>query len=1217
MADKVRADDEADRTAPVVDEERETSLLPFPVVAIAGSAGGLEAYVELFQRLAADTGMAFVVAPHLSPEHESQLTEILSRHTQMPTRLIEDGTPPAPNQVFVLPAGALLLMDGGRFRLLPRSGARRTAMPIDSFLRSLAADQKNRAVGVLLSGANSDGALGLKAIKGEGGIAIVQDPESARFPEMPLSGILADHVDLILPPAQIAAELSRVARQFFRPSLQALEGGAVALADEPHLDRILRRLHSFSGVDFHGYKQPTLRRRIARRMVVRHADSLTDYAHLVEESQEELRNLYEDALINVTRFFRDPAVFEALKDSILPALLTNRPPDQQIRIWIAGCSTGEEVYSIAICLLEHLAAEYDKATIQIFGTDASDRSIEKARAAFYPESICTDVSPERLRRFFTKTEIGYRVSKRVRDLCIFARQNLCSDPPFSRVDLASCRNVLIYLKGEAQRGVLRTLHYALRPNGCLMLGASESPREMLPLFRPLDAKHRFYVKQGDTPMAAKFTAPRMGVTLRPLTSSGVPLRPSAARRDPQLTADQVVIARYGPPGAVVDEQMSVLQLRGNATPFLNLIPAAGADLLRMAHPEILMTLRDTVREAIRSGMPASERVRVQQGRERFDAILDVLPMPFEGERATEYLVAFAPPRNDPPATETGEGPERENAKLRRDLAATRLYLQSLVEDRDTRHVELIAAYETIQSANEELQSTNEEVETAKEELQSANEELQTLNDELRNRNVALVEASNDLSNLLSSVNIPVVMLDSELTIRQFTPPAERLMRLRTADVGRPIREVGLNLKLHDIEPLLREVLETLETKEVDVQDRAGNWRLLRVRPYRTADDEITGAVMVLLDVDEDRRSKIGLEQARDFAKAVLEAVHVPVMVLDGELRVRSANAAFRAMSRIGAPELEQPSMPEVFEAVLDWPELRPALGVLLGRPAGTVLQLAHETPQSPKRSFELVARVLRSDDEPSILVVLQEDTALRESERAGAEDRAQLAGQARSAAEALGRTEEEARARAGRLFVLQEEERRRLAGELGEGVGEQLAALEAAIDEAREQTPAGGAEARERLKRLGERAAGILLEVRRLSQRLHPQEVERLGLSAAVEALVTEFGEREGMVATFHGGEKGPDALPVERALALYRVAQEALRNVANHAGRTHVKVRLERAGQEVRLTVRDFGEGFDVESVRRSGLTSMEEWARLAGGAFSVKSARGEGTTVRATATA
>lgn len=1214
-------------TGPAAEDEVEQAVapLPYPVVAIGASTGGLEAYLELLRNLPPDTGMAFVVLPHLSPDDASDLPRILAEAGKMAVRPIEQGVRPEPNVVHVLPPDKRAEIRRGVFHLEARPPSERIPLPIDHFFRSLVADQRNHAIGVVLSGADSDGALGLRAIKGEGGIAVVQDPESASAQAMPRNSILADHVDVILPPADIAAELDRLARHFFQPSLQLLKEGQIASADEPHFARLLALLRTIAGIEFRYYKPATIRRRTARRMILRRIDNLAEYVRLVQESREELRNLHEDVLINVTRFFRDAAVFDALKSDIFPLLFDHRPPDQQVRIWIAGCSSGEEAYSVAICLLEYLSGQPHEPPIQIFGTDASERSIEKARAALYPESIAKEISPERLRRFFVRTDKGYQISKRVRDLCIFARQNLCNDPPFSRLDLITCRNVLIYVEREMQDQIMHTFHYALRPNGCLLIGRSESVSEAAGLFTAIDRRSKIYRKMagsypGLSPMRRAVVAEGAPARHAPVTH----LRPAWPELDLERAADRVVIARHGPSGVLINEAMEVLEVRGRPAPFVAMSPgAASLNLLRMAHPDIMPALREAVRRAMDGGIPVVEGIAVCQGAEPAAATMEVLPIPVGSAPARHYLILFNEPGPAPEAGlaspgeqgAEGEDAEREVARLCRDLTMTRLYLQSLIEERDARNQELTAAYEEIQSANEELQSANEELETAKEELQSTNEELQTVNDELRNRNQALVQASNDLSNLLNSVNIPVVMLGSDLTIRQFTPPAERLMRLRAADIGRPISEIRLNLAVDDIEPLLHEVLETLATKEVDVQDRAGRWHLLRLRPYRTSDNKIDGVVVVLLDIDQMQRTQKALEQARDFAQTVVEAVQIPVLVLDADLRVRTANAAFRAISGLNATDLDRRSFCELLTLLWDWPDIRGSLAGLIEKPTGGVLEVEHETERPAPRSFRLAARAVLADSEPALMVVLEDVTVHKQAERLLESDRERLAGQVRSTAEVLGRTREELRSLAARLFTSQEEERRRVARELHDDIGQKLAVLEIEIERLRQGLDSDPAELDRRLKALRESAALLSQAVRGLSHQLHPSTLDNVGLVASLKALVEDFGARENMVATFR--RTGPvHPVSQEVATSLYRIAQEALRNVAKHAGRTHVKVLLESRDGTLLLTIRDLGEGFDPESHARRGLglVSMEERARLAGGTLTVESALGQGTTVTVT---
>lgn len=1208
----------------VIDHEGESSLLPYLTVAIGASAGGLEAYIELFEALPPDSGAAFILVPHLPPEqHMSHLPEILTKHTAMPVRHIESEMRPLPDHVLVLPSGMRVSMHGGVLRLESRVANERMPLPIDRFFRSLAADQKAHTIGVILSGADSDGALGLKTIRGEGGVGIVQDPDSAAHPEMPRSSIAADHVDMVLSPAEIGREIARLAKQFNNPALQPLKAGQVkAPTEEQSFGRILTLLRGVSGVDFRFYKQPTIGRRIARRMLLCKVPNLSAYVSFLSAHPDELRALQEDVLINVTRFFRDEEVFAAFKSDLLPRMFAGRPPDQQVRVWIAGCSTGEEAYSIAICLLEYLSGKAVEPQIQIFATDASDRSIEAARAALYPESIADDVSPERLRRFFVKADRGYQVSKRVRDLCIFARQNLCGDPPFSRLDLISCRNVLIYLGPELQKKMIPTFHYALRPTGQLLLGSSESIREHTDMFAITDRKNKFYLKIGGAGHLRLDIATRVPLNV----DNGAPSLPRNAREgwselDVQRAADRIVLARYGPAGVVITERLKILQSRGHTSAYLEMAPGvASLGLLRMVREEIVAPLRDAIQRAIQEDVPVQTEVRLRRGDHFQQVLVEVLPIQGIAAQIRFYLVLFVPTLSP---VEAGEPLDRslidasEDEKLklilqlRQDLGSTKLYLQSLLDEREARNQELTSANEEIQSANEELQSTNEELETAKEELQSANEELQTVNEELQNRNLALTQAGNDLSNLLNSVNIPVVMLDGGLEIRQFTPPAQRMMNLRAADIGRPISDVRLNLDSGDLEPLLRDVMETLTPREAQVTDREGKSYLLRVRPYRTNENKIEGVVLVLVDIEQLRRHQLALEQSHAFSQTVLERVQVPLTVVDSEFRICSVNEAFCQLSGLRREDLKGRSLPELAGELWRLPNLRAFIESLHNSPDGEQVQVEHQTGDVPPRVFRLTVQPVRPQGSRLLLVTLEDRTHERRVQRMLEEEREQLAGKVRATEHVLERTREELRALAAGLFNSQEEERRRVARELHDDVSQRLAFLELEIERVRLSMPEKADEAIHALQQLKERTGSLSEDVRRMSHHLHPALLDDLGLDAALKGLVDEFRKRFAVLADFHS-RNVPEVIAGHPATAIYRIAQEALHNVEKHAGKTHVKVILEGRPDGLRLEVADFGEGFDTEDSQRGlGLISMEERARLVGGNFSVKSELGKGTVV------
>lgn len=1231
--DDFRAEEAADKLASLTIGAASTQgpALFYPVVAFGASAGGLTAFKEVLKDLDPNTGMAFVLVADLAPDQKSRLSEILERHAPMPVHAVEDGHRPLPNHLYVMLPNQSLTLREGLFHVEPPAPGEHFPKPIDRFFYSLAADQKHNAVGVLLSGAGADGALGLKAIKGEGGLTLVQSPESAAPSDRPRSSVAGDPIDLALPPAEIALELGRLGRQFMRPELRGLAGGKPSPDDEQAYPKILQLLRTVSGLDLRQYKPDTIRRRIARRMLLLHIDQLPQYLRYLQLRSDELRLLQEDVLINVTRFFRDPGFWDSLRANVLPALLHARPPDKPIRIWSAGCSTGEEAYSLAILVLEYLAQSALDVPVQVFGTDASEQSIEFARAAVYPETLMGELSAERLRRYFVKIDHGYQMSKRVRDCCVFARQNLISDPPFSHLDILACRNVMIYFNPALQRQAMLTFHHALEPGGYLLLGTSEGLRGYGESFATVDRKHKIYLKTGAVP-PARYAPAR---NFSPAQFAGG-RRPDAESREGnvwseqelQRAADRVALARFAPPGLIVDESLNVLQTRGQMSQFLNVAPGAVTwNLLRVLRDELAHDVQAVVQRAIQENVPASggsAMIDAQTGRQEIR--IEVLPITSATARTRCFLVLFqaldgpAPaksPEGPAPPQLAGDEKDRLIAQLRHDLASTRFHLQSLVEERDARNREVVSANEAIQSANEELLSANEELETtreqlqtANEDLQSANEELQTVNDELQQRNSILTQTDNDLSNLLNSVNIPLLMLDNGLHIRQFTPPMQRLLNVRPSDVGRAIGEIRLQLSIENLEPMFQEVLDSLNAREVEVQDGEGRWHLLRVRPYRTSDNKIEGLVVVLMDIDQLRRSQQSLVDARDFASSVLESVPVPILVLNPDLTIRTANTAFRALVQLQARELEARSLPDLTAELWNLEGIGAKLEALLQADPGTLMEFEHETSKPRHKSLLIAAQVLTTEGRRVLLLMLQDITLRREAERLIFQQKEALEGEIETAARNLNRTQDELRELTGHLFTVQEQERQHVARELHDDVSQRLSLLEMLLHDIRGlDKPAD----LEKLELARDQLSALNTDVRQISHRLHPAILNDLGLSAALQALVKEFGEREDMPATYTT-QNLPEHWPPEAATALYRITQEALRNVAKHAGKTHVKVVLAGTPDGLELTVKDFGIGFDTDGEMPTtglGMISMQERARMAGGTIHVHSALGQGTTV------
>ncbi|BAL23973.1 chemotaxis protein CheB [Azoarcus sp. KH32C] len=877
----------------------------FPIVGIGASAGGLEAFSEFFEHLAPDLHMAYVLVQHLDPTHKSMLADLLAEKTSMPVSEAADGMRVEPNHVYVIPPNKNLAIHHGALHLMPSSSPRTPQVTVDYFLRSLAQDAGEQAVGIILSGTASDGMLGMKMIKAEGGVTFAQDEDSAKYFSMPHASIAAGSVDFVLPPKEIAAELARIVGRGTdserRPSERDKD-------EEDHLNKMFILLRRRTGVDFSYYKLTTIQRRIRRRMLLHKIDRMSDYVRLLHDRPAEVDVLYYELLINVTAFFRDPESFDALVQEVFPKIVRDRSPADPIRVWVAGCSTGEEAYSLAIALIEYMDEQGVNIPIQIFATDIDSQAIEKARAGIFPESIAQDVPQRRLNRYFTKVDQGYQIAKHIRDMCLFAKQNVVKDPPFSRLDLVSCRNLLIYLGPVLQKKALSLFHYALKPTGFLFLGVAETIGKYADMYKTIDAKHKIYVKKAiTTPMHFDFSAPQFNL---PEATPGEKERQAAvlAGQDLQRAVDRVLMKKYCPASVVINEQMDIVQFRGQTGDFLEPAPGeASFNLLRMAREGLAMELRDTVAQATRTRATArKEGIRFRRGEELMRVTIEVAPLA-EYAGPGFFLVVFQcfKERRPEPGDGTNDNEQAERLRgLEQELQSTKEYLQSVIEQDETINEELRSANEEILSSNEELQSTNEELETAKEELQSVNEELSTVNDELETRNREQLQLNNDLSNLLSSVNIPIVILDSDLSIRRFTPLAEKHLNLISTDVGRPISDINLNIQIPNLRKVLENVIETVNIREIEGQAHDGRWYSIRIRPYKTVDNKIEGAVIAFIDIDELKRGLKLAQEARDYAQGIVNAFRHPMLVLDGNLKVLSANPSYLECFNVSMKDTE-------------------------------------------------------------------------------------------------------------------------------------------------------------------------------------------------------------------------------------------------------------------------------------------------------------------------
>ncbi len=825
----------------------------FPIIGIGTSAGGLEALEHFLTHVPRNSGLAFVIVQHLDPTRKGIMSELLQRNTGMKVIQVKDRTLVQPNCVYVIPPNKDMSILHGVLHLLEPASPRGLRLPIDFFLRSLAQDQQEHSVGVILSGMGSDGTLGLRAIKEKGGVVLVQDPATAKFNGMPRSAIDAGLADIVAPvddlPRRILAYLKRT------PVHHAPEP---ALEDKTQsgLEKAIILLRTHSGHDFSLYKKNTFYRRIERRMVIHQIVKIADYVRYLQENSQELDLLFKELLIGVTSFFRDPACWEELRKRILPALIASRPAGQVLRAWVPGCSTGEEAYSLAMVFKEVADKLKKKITLQVFATDLDKDAIGKARQGVYPENISADVSPRQMSRFFTKEDHGCRVTAEIRHMVTFAPQSLILDPPFTKLDILSCRNLLIYLAPEMQKKLIPLFHYSLNPGGILFLGSAETVGTFTDLFTPLNNKLRIFRRMTSAMRTEPIDFP---ASFAPPLPVGIEARPAA--KPPvslQTLADQLVLEHYASPTVLVNDKGDILYVSGRTGKYLE--PAAGKanwNIFAMAREGLRYEISNAFHKAIEQDAPVVVRglkVGTNGGKQCVDISVQRLEQPdsLHGLVMIVFTDVAAPPETKTAnrSEQAGKNPARSarHEDLERKYQQARLEAQTVREEMQTAQEELRSTNEEQQSTNEELQSTNEELMTSKEEMQSLNEELQSVNAELQSKLDELLRSNNDMKNLLNSTDIATLFLDPHLNVRRFTTSATKLIKLIPGDVGRPITDLASDLLYPELAGDAQEVLRKLGFAEKSVNARDGRWFTVRIMPYRTLDDRIDGLVITFADI---------------------------------------------------------------------------------------------------------------------------------------------------------------------------------------------------------------------------------------------------------------------------------------------------------------------------------------------------------------------------------
>jgi two-component system CheB/CheR fusion protein len=970
---------------------------PITVVAIGASAGGLEALTAVLRALPADIDMAFMLIQHLDPKRHSILPELLSKATKIPVLEAIDSMKIHSNRVYVMPSNVDISITDGHFGLRPRvKDSNQHFLPIDIFMRSLAVVRKSQAIGVILSGTASDGTAGVEAIRAAGGVTFAQDPGTAKFDGMPRSAIESGSIDFVLSPKEIAAELAWMSNH---PN-----GRRTPLAkreeprDDDHaFDSILNLMSDAQGADFTKYKPSTIQRRTQQRMASLGIVSFAAYLGYLGLHPEELARLSNHILIPVTEFFRNPEVFEDLTKTAFPAIVEQKSKGV-LRLWVVACSSGEEVYSLAITLLEFLEGSANGLRIQIFGTDINEKGVAKARTGIYSENALKNVSEERIARFFTKVPGGYQVNKVVRSLCVFARQDVTRDPPFSNLDLISCRNFLIYVQPELQQKIISTFHYALNSSGFLLLGTAESAISYPEIFTPLDKKSKIYSKK-----TFSNKQQRTFKTRKPLTTASAlpetkaaPIRGILTEAEIEQAADRIVLKEYAPAGVIVNDALEILHFRGRTSLYLE--PTSGRanlNLLHMVREELTIPLRTVIASARKKNAPVTKKnVVFEHNRQRCVVHLSATPLgDFSLAVDRSYLILFVEAKI-PLVREDGEGKrtpgtidDGAHEKLltqKRELRAARLLLRENLAAQEALREDYQSANEELLSANEELQSTNEELETSKEELESSNEELTTVNDELNSNNATLNLLGNDLRNLLDSTVIPVVMVDNGFCIRRTTPMAETVFKVLPSDIGRPITDIRPDLDV-DLKPLLATVIRDMVTIEREVQDQQGHWFRLQIRPYKTLDNRIDGAVLVLMDIDVIKKRNQELVLAAEFTKSIIDTMPEPVLVLNGDLNVLMANRSFYQAFEVKPESTLNHLVYELGDGQWKKPDLRVLLEEVLPHDRDFLNhEVIYDFPGIGWKSFMLSGRymVQEPDAAPLILLSLADTTKRKKIEAA-------------------------------------------------------------------------------------------------------------------------------------------------------------------------------------------------------------------------------------------
>ena len=1192
------------------------------VVGLGASAGGIEALRAFFAKVPQRSGSAYVVILHLSPNHDSKLAEVLQMTADIPVTQVSEAVRIQADHVYVVPPNRRLDVVDGMLEVLEITHHEERRSPVDVFFRALADAYGSRAVCVVLSGTGSNGSAGLKRVKEYGGLTIAQTPTEAAYVDMPTNAIATGLVDLVLPVADMPAKIAD-----YHQRLQQYDGGspggAESVDESDALRDVLSLLRVRTGHDFVNYKAGTVIRRIQRRMNVAGVASLGAYARLVREQPDEAVTLMKDLLISVTHFFRDVDAFKALEERVIKRLFDSKGPDDQVRIWVPGCATGEEAYSVAMLLAEYVEGRNDLPGVQVFATDLDEDAIAAAREGFYTDADVADLPEERLKHFFHREGTGYRIRRELRETMLFAHHNVLKDPPFSHLDLISCRNLLIYLNRTAQQRILETFHFALRPGGYLLLGPSESPDSAADLFVAVDRKMNLYETRMVTtrlvvPEAQKITLPR--ALVRAPESRPV-------ERFAPLDAHHRLLEEYAPPSLIVTEDHTLVHMSSRAARYLQMTAGEPSrDVLKLIKPDLRVELRTALYQSSksRSSVEVANLPVVIDGVEhRLNLIVRPVLRADDPARGF-FLVLFAdqdgsdqPPRE---VTQVDPTPEPMAIQLEEELSQVKTQLRTVVEQYEAQVEEAQASAEEHQAMNEELRSSAEELETSKEELQSVNEELTTVNQELKIKIEELRLSNNDLKNLINSTDIATLFLDRSLRLKLTTPRAQDIFNVLRTDVGRPLSDITSRLVDERFEDDLRQALDHLRPIDREVRSADGRWYLMRIRPYRTTDDRIDGIVLMFEDVTARRLAELEVRLSEERMRLLIDsATDYAIVTITDEGTIDSWNTGAQRMFGYASEEIVGRS----FE-VLFTPDDRAA-----GVPAAELAQARRDGRALDERQY------LRGDG--TLFSCSAVTTRLGEGARLGFATIARdLTGQQR-AADALRNAYGELDARVAtrtteletsvkelqssqhhvvnllrKVVTAQEDERGRIARNLHDQLGQRLTALRLSLERIQQRVSDGP---REDVDRALDMTHQIDADVGFLAWELRPAVLDHLGLGIALPRYVREWSQHYGVEVAYRGDGFQAGQISHEAEVALYRIAQEALTNIAKHAHASRVDVMLEKRGGSVVLVVEDDGVGFDPDDAeikeRGIGLLGMRERAGLIGADLQVESTTGDGTSI------